>query len=132
MNNQVINRYQSKKLLKFGIPSRCASSTWYRVKLSNGEKYYWSNWSLHCGLLTGNEVIEAIPAFTVFDLLQILPEKIHNSVLYITKKDNLYICEYVILQDGEMYGRLQGFSFKGDLIECLYKLVCSYKMLDEL
>lgn len=132
MKIKVTSLFQSNKLLELGIPDSYASMSWYQVKMYDGNNFYWTDWKLFIGLLFFSDTIRSIPAFTAQDLLQILPEKIDNSILSITKKDNLYICEYVPLQNGETCGRLQGLSFKGDLIECLYKLVCSYKMLDEL
>lgn len=71
--------------------------SWYQMKMHNGNNFYWTDWKLHIGLLFFKDTIRSIPAFTAQDLLQILPEKIDNSILSITKKDNLYICEYIIL-----------------------------------
>lgn len=78
MENQVTSIEQSKRLLEMGIPAEKASMVWYRrggVGLDSNNKIMWGDWELSMPPITSNWYQETIPAFTVADLLGMLPSR---------------------------------------------------------
>lgn len=69
MTDQVTSIEQSKRLIELGVPAEKASMCW--VKDPNENEYYLAVHDEYCVAF-----LEPIPAFTVADLLGLLPPKI--------------------------------------------------------
>ena len=81
MTNQVTSIEQSKRLLELGVPAEKASMAWAQC---SGEWHL----SVLPHYTASKEYIDSgisIPAFTVTDLLEMLPEGITYGRLYITR-----------------------------------------------
>lgn len=85
MKDQVTSFEQSKRLLDAGIPSTLSSVSWVRVPEWMGDSGYkiWGAWQLLINPVDPEEGQEVIPAFTVGDLIRMLPpdEDIYNLVV---------------------------------------------------
>lgn len=85
MKDQVTSVEQSKRLLDAGIPSTLSSMSWVRVPEWTGDSRYtiWGKWKLLVNPVDPEEGQEVIPAFTVGDLIRMLPpdEDIYNLVI---------------------------------------------------
>lgn len=71
MTDQVTSVEQSKRLIEMGVPAEKASMCW--VKDPNENEYYLAVHDEYCYEVA---CLEPIPAFTVADLLGLLPPKI--------------------------------------------------------
>lgn len=71
MTDQVTSIEQSKRLIELGVPAEKASMCW--VKDPNENEYYLAVHDEYCYEVA---CLEPIPAFTVADLLGLLPPKI--------------------------------------------------------
>lgn len=74
MKDQVTSIEQSRRLLELGVPAEKASMVWRRMFI--GKTTGFSEWALKIGPVkkyTKSEVFEILPAFTVADLLNLLP-----------------------------------------------------------
>lgn len=86
MQAQVTSIVQSQRLLAMGVPSRCAS--FCHVSGASGEGAS----SLRC---SGEATTTAsVPAFSVCDLLQMLPDQVEGSWLQVTKRRGMYEVSY--------------------------------------
>lgn len=83
MQAQVTSIVQSQRLLAMGVPSRCASFCY-----ASGEEYRLS------GVLGEVDASASIPAFSVCDLLQMLPDQVEGSWLQVTKRRGVYEVSY--------------------------------------
>lgn len=85
MKDQVTSFEQSKRLLDAGIPSDLSSMSWVRVPEWMGDSGYkiMGKWQLLVNPVDPEEGQEVIPAFTVGDLIRMLPpdEDIYNLVI---------------------------------------------------
>lgn len=85
MKVQVTSFEQSKRLLDAGIPSDLSSMSWVRVPEWMGDSGYkiMGKWQLLVNPVDPEEGQEVIPAFTVGDLIRMLPpdEDIYNLVI---------------------------------------------------
>lgn len=85
MKDQVTSVEQSKRLLDIGIPSTLSSMSWVRVPEwmgDDGDKI-WGGWQLLINPVDHKVDQEVLPAFTVGDLIRMLPpdEDIYNLVI---------------------------------------------------
>lgn len=71
MKDQVTSIEQSKRLIELGVPAEKASMCW--VKDPNENEYYLAVHDEYCYEVA---CLEPVPAFTVADLLGLLPPKI--------------------------------------------------------
>lgn len=77
MKNQVTSIGQSKRLIELGVPAEKASMVWHRM--FRDKKTGYTEWALKIGPIQKFpqlEVLQIIPAFTVADLLAVLPKTI--------------------------------------------------------
>lgn len=85
MKDQVTSVEQSKRLLDAGIPSTLSSVSWIRVPEWTGDDgdKIWGRWQLLINPVDRKVDQEVIPAFTVGDLIRMLPpdEDIYNLVI---------------------------------------------------
>ena len=85
MKDQVTSFEQSKRLLDVGIPSDLSSMSWVRVPEWTGDDgdKIWGRWQLLINPVDHKVDQEVIPAFTVGDLIRMLPpdEDIYNLVI---------------------------------------------------
>lgn len=105
MTNQVTSIEQSKRLLKLGVPAEKASMKWERYSYctdQHGEEpiTVWDDWSLEIGSISMDaNNYQNVPAFTVADLLEMLPDKIScinpfDGYLRIGRNRRLWIIDY--------------------------------------
>lgn len=86
MQAQVTSIVQSQRLLAMGVPSRCASFCHASGASDEGAS------SLGC---SGEATTTAsVPAFSVCDLLQMLPDQVEGSWLQVTKRRGVYEVSY--------------------------------------
>lgn len=80
MKDQVTSVEQSKHLLGIGIPANLSSVSWVRVPEWTGDS---DSWQLSINPVDSKVDQEMIPAFTVGDLIRMLPpeEDIYNLVI---------------------------------------------------
>lgn len=81
MKNQVTSIGQSKRLIELGVPAEKASMVWHRM--FRDKKTGYTEWALKIGPIQKFpqlEVLQIIPAFTVADLLEVLPKAIWDDV----------------------------------------------------
>lgn len=85
MKDQVTSVEQSKRLLDAGIPSTLSSVSWVRVPEWTGDDgdKIWGRWQLLINPVDPKVDQEVIPAFTVGDLIRMLPpdEDVYNLVI---------------------------------------------------
>lgn len=85
MKDQVTSVEQSKRLLDAGIPSTLSSMSWVRVPEWTGDDgdKIWGRWQLMINPVDHKVDQEVLPAFTVGDLIRMLPpdEDIYNLVI---------------------------------------------------
>lgn len=85
MKDQVTSVEQSKRLLDAGIPSTLSSMSWVRVPEWTGDDgdKIWGRWQLLINPVDRKVDQEVLPAFTVGDLIRMLPpeEDIYNLVI---------------------------------------------------
>ena len=85
MKDQVTSFEQSKRLLDAGISSDLSSVSWVRVPEWMGDSGYkiMGKWQLLINPVDPEEGQETLPAFTVGDLIRMLPpeEDIYNLVI---------------------------------------------------
>ena len=85
MKDQVTSVEQSKHLLGIGIPSTLSSMSWVRVfeRTGDSDDKTWGSWQLSINPVDPKVDQEVIPAFTVGDLIRMLPpeEDIYNLVI---------------------------------------------------
>lgn len=85
MKDQVTSVEQSKRLLDAGIPSTLSSMSWVRVPEWTGDDgdKIWGRWQLLINPADRKVDQEVLPAFTVGDLIRMLPpdEDIYNLVI---------------------------------------------------
>lgn len=77
MKDQVTSIEQSKRLIELGVPAERASMVWHRM--FRGKKTGYTEWGLKIGPIQKFprlEVLQITPAYTVADLLMMLPPKI--------------------------------------------------------
>lgn len=86
MQAQVTSIVQSQRLLAMGVPSRCAS-----FRYANGG----SGEGVTPIVCSGEvDASASIPAFSVCDLLQMLPDQVEGSWLQVTKRRGVYEVSY--------------------------------------
>lgn len=86
MQAQVTSVVQSQRLLALGVPSRCAS--FCHADGVSGEVMT----PVEC---SGEvDASASIPAFSVCDLLQMLPDQVEGSWLQVTKRRGVYEVSY--------------------------------------
>ena len=85
MKDQVTSVEQSKHLLEIGIPANLSSVSWVRVPEWTGDSgdKIWGSWQLSINPVDRKVDQEVIPAFTVGDIIRMLPpdEDIYNLVI---------------------------------------------------
>lgn len=79
MKDQVTSIEQSKRLIELGVPAEKASMCW--VKDPNENEYYLAVHDEYCYEVA---CLEPVPAFTVADLLGLLPAEITYGSLYVS------------------------------------------------
>lgn len=80
MKNQVTSIEQSKRLIELGVPAEKASMVWHRM--FRDKKTGYTEWALKIGPIQKFpqlEVLQIIPAFTVADLLAVLPKVMEDD-----------------------------------------------------
>lgn len=80
MKSQVTSIEQSRRLLELGVPADKTSMVWHRM--FQGRTTGFTEWTLKMGPIgkyTQSEVFQIFPAFTVADLLGMLPKKITTN-----------------------------------------------------
>lgn len=80
MKDQVTSIEQSRRLLELGVPADKASMSW--VKDPNESEY---NLCVHDEYCYEVAALEPVPAFTVVDLLKMLPAGITYGRMHITR-----------------------------------------------
>lgn len=75
MKNQVTNIEQSKRLIEMGVPAGIASMSWVKFD----DVCFLSTLPYYKATLESDEGEEVIAAFTVADLLAVLPKKIMTN-----------------------------------------------------
>lgn len=93
MKNQVTTIEQSQRLVALGVPAEKASMMWFRRKISPTK---WGDWELILGngmSITRTESNEVAPAYTVADLLAMLP--------YYIEMDNDILSDFTWLRLGK-------------------------------
>lgn len=84
MKDQVTSIEQSRRLLELGVEAEKASMKWERYSYCvdhHGEEpiTVWDNWSLEIGRVSMDvNNYQNVPAFTVVDLLGVLPHEINT------------------------------------------------------
>lgn len=113
MTNQVTSIEQSKRLLELGVPAEKASMVWVpSYKFDDQTRQFISTGDYNLNIkhpsynVLGEEVI---PAFTVADLLEMLPAGITYGRLYITRSS------YSKGEDWRVFYKRVGVS-KGSII----------------
>lgn len=86
MQAQVTSVVQSQRLLALGVPSRCAS--FCHADGVSGEAVK----PIECSGAVDTSA--SIPAFSVCDLLQMLPDQVEGSWLQVTKRRGVYEVSY--------------------------------------
>ncbi len=104
MKDQTTTIEQSCRLLELGVPAEKASCHWDRMAYSiqdekhlNGRRIVWDDWCLEIGIAARKkmEYRENIPAFTVADLLEVMPETLYADMqLTLIKENGEWIFEY--------------------------------------
>lgn len=120
MKDQVTSIEQSKRLLELGVPAEKASMVWHRM--FRDKKTGYTEWALKIGPIQKFpqlEVLQIIPAFTVADLLGLLPSVIFiairfNPTLEKTGEDG-WDFEFGQISQDEEYG----FAHNKSLIELI-------------
>lgn len=120
MKNQVTSIGQSKRLIELGVPADRANMVWHRM--FRDKKTGYTEWALKIGPIQKFpqlEVLQIIPAFTVADLLGLLPSVIFiasrfNPTLEKTGEDG-WDFEFGQISQDEEYG----FAHNKSLIELL-------------
>jgi hypothetical protein len=83
MKNQVTSIGQSKRLIELGVPAEKASMVWHRM--FRDKKTGYTEWALKIGPIQKFpqlEVLQIIPAFTVADLMGLLPSVIFIAIRF--------------------------------------------------
>ena len=121
---QVLSIEQMKHLQELGLDTSDASIYWARV--SHGSRIYDKSkgeWfmSLHkefqtCGFIS----YETLPAYTLQDILDKLPESVQVYDLYILKKVGLWRLKYVDVTNN----RTVHLEKKPRLIDAAYQMLC--------
>lgn len=122
MAKQCISIEQTQHLQEFGVDTSKASMCWWRrVRDFRGEKVEgrW-NISLNKPYIVQNfEQNEDIPAFTLQDILDLLPAKHEGAYLTITKTDKFYIMGY---EDED--GGASPVFINEQAIDSAYEMLC--------
>ena len=123
IEEQVLSREQMKHLQELGVDTSDASMAWYRCDDGNTERWY---------LQINNEVLQSlakiingvngclVPAYTIGDLIEKLPEEIKYRGFMIIKRPKFTIWDICALKsdfDVEDFG---GSTLK----DALYDLLC--------
>lgn len=120
MKDQVTSIEQSKRLIELGVPADRASMVWHHML--RDKKTGYTEWALKIGPIQKFprlEVFPLIPAFTVADLLELLPSVIFiairfNPTLEKTGEDG-WDFEFGQISQDEEYG----FAHNKSLIDLL-------------
>lgn len=125
MKDQVTSVEQSKRLLDAGIPSTLSSVSWVRVPEWTGDDgdKIWGRWQLLINPVDRKVDQEVIPAFTVGDLIQMLPPEVDVYFLSIERSPNLGwdICYHEPKTSYRIWG-VHGFSLVDALIQMVERV----------
>lgn len=126
MTDQVTTVEQSRRLLELGVSEKKASMEWR----TNRIEYYGYDWILETacngGRCIGNDntSLQILPAFTVADLILLLPLKIDDYAYYITQEHINHIVTYSYI-DFEERREVSLIREEGEnLIDVLYRTLC--------
>lgn len=126
MNTQVTTIEQSERLLELGVSEKKASMEWRTCRIG----YYGYDWILETACNGGrcignnNTSLQILPAFTVADLILLLPPKIDDYAYHITQEHINYIVTYSYI-DFEERREVSLIREEGEnLIEVLYRTLC--------
>lgn len=125
MKDQVTSVEQSKRLLDAGIPSTLSSVSWVRVPEWTGDDgdKIWGRWQLLIDPVDPKVDQEVIPAFTVGDLIRMLPPEVDVYFLSIERSLNLGwdICYHEPKTSYRIWG-VHGFSLVDALVQMVERV----------
>lgn len=135
MEYQVTSVDQSRQLIEAGVPASAASMLWvHKVVDAVGEVTSYDAWELHLlsSFQTSSEQADMLcPAFTVVDLLGLLPPKLGGFDLHIGHNGMCWVLEYRMLSTIKTNILLTrapvsfGFYDKTSLLGCVLSAVSS-------
>lgn len=79
MKDQVTSFEQSKRLIEMGVPAQKASMIWHTMPIKTGRRKLQIACEEHIGWMCRNFPTQYAPAFTVADLLGLLPKEIEDT-----------------------------------------------------
>ena len=96
MTDQVTTIEQSRMLLDLGIPAEEASMVWRIYRLNGSSKEWQLEYFRTGGRSVGDDgsLTQTLPAFTVGDLIRLLPYKIGDYAYYLTQEGINHIVTY--------------------------------------
>lgn len=127
MSKQTLSIEQMQHLKELGVDTSKASAYWYRIVQHRGElpPRVISDWkltfSLDIAYCTGH-TLESVPAFTLDDVVEMLPKVIDDYCLYIE-----WECGFISYQYDEGYEGMKCFratEIKDNLIDTAYEMLC--------
>lgn len=129
MSKQVLDRLETRHLHELGLDTSKASVSWYRV-LRTGSDTVVTDWFTVFGTLSicaPTMRYEAMPTFTLQDILDILPKDISmegcnwSASLYIDYENNRIAYGNTDRDGFEIYHEIM---IEKDLIDAAYEMLC--------